>query len=259
MLVRSRERGERALAQVEQRLGGSLAGLRLELCDLSDTDSVREFAADFAAREGDLAVLVNNAGILNPARERNAEGIELTFATNVLGPFALTELLLPQLRAGEPGRVINVSSGGMYTARLEGGDLQLDRRPFDGPSFYAHTKRAEVVLTELWAEREPDGGVIFAAMHPGWVDTPGLEKSLPRFRKIVNPLLRDEQQGADTIVWLATAPPADVPSGLFWHDRRPRPTHRVRNTRESIEDRSLLWAECVRLAKASRLPLPSHT
>lgn len=258
MLVRDRERGESSLAQVAQRLGDSLrAELRLELCDLSEAESVRAFAADFSARERELAVLVNNAGVLPPKRERTSEGVELTFATNVLGPFALTELLLPLLHGGDAARVINVSSGGMYTARLNGRDPQLDGRPFDGPSFYAHTKRAEVVLTEMWAERDRD--VTFACMHPGWVDTPGLKKSLPRFRWLLQPLLRDEWQGADTIVWLATAPAGDVPNGLFWHDRRPRPKHLLPRTRESGEDRRLLWDECARLASISDLRSPTPT
>jgi hypothetical protein len=90
--------------------------------------------------------------------------------------------------------------------------------------------------------------VRFAAMHPGWADTPGLQRSLPRFHRLTRPLLRDDRQGADTIVWLATAPAAEVPGGRFWHDRRPRPTHRLPRTHESAEDRRALWRESQRLA-----------
>jgi NAD(P)-dependent dehydrogenase (short-subunit alcohol dehydrogenase family) len=250
MLVRDRERGRQAQARIARRLGAPAteSSLELAICDLAETESIRAFAADLAATEDELAVLVNNAGVLLEKRERTSDGIERTFATNVLGPFMLTELLLPMLRRGHPGRVVNVSSGGMYTARLDGEDLQLDRRPFDGAAFYAHTKRAEVVLSELWAEREGERGVRFASMHPGWADTPGLRRSLPRFHRLTRPLLRDERQGADTIVWLATAGGDDVPSGLFWHDRRPRLTHRLPRTRESAEDRRSLWEGCARLA-----------
>ena len=230
MLVRDHERGEQALARVRERVGRR-HDLRLEVCDLSELDSVRAFAAEFS--ESDLALLINNAGVLLDTRRHSSDGVELTFATNVLGPFALTEMLLPNLRAGAPGRVVNVSSGGMYTARLDGADLQLDRRSFDGAEFYAHTKRAVIVLTELWAERAVDRDVVFASMHPGWVDTPGLRRSLPRFHALARPLLRNERQGADTIVWLATAPASEIPTGLFWHDRRPRATHRLPTTRES--------------------------
>jgi NAD(P)-dependent dehydrogenase (short-subunit alcohol dehydrogenase family) len=247
LVVRDRGRGERARDEVLRRLGAA-ADLRVALCDLAELESVARLAADLAEREPDLAVLVNNAGVLAQRRERSASGAELTFATNVLGPFALTELLLPALRAGTPGRVVTVSSGGMYTARLDGADLQLDHRTFHGPRFYAHTKRAEVVLNELWSAREGAAGVRFAAMHPGWADTAGLQRSLPRFHRLVRPLLRDARQGADTIVWLATAPAAEVPGGRFWHDRRPRPTHRLPRTHESAEDRRALWRESQRLA-----------
>jgi dehydrogenase/reductase SDR family member 12 len=247
LVVRDRERGERARDEVLQRVGAA-ADLRVALCDLAELESVARLAADLAEREPDLAVLVNNAGVLAERREPSSSGAELTFATNVLGPFALTERLLPALRAGTPGRVVIVSSGGMYTARLDGADLQLDHRKFHGPRFYAHTKRAEVVLNELWSAREGAAGVRFAAMHPGWADTPGLQRSLPRFHRLTRPLLRDARQGADTIVWLATAPAAEVPGGRFWHDRRPRPTHRLPRTDESAEDRRALWRECQRLA-----------
>ena len=124
-------------------------------------------------------MLVNNAGVLPSGASGTADGVELTFATNVLGPFLLTSLLLPALRVGRPSRVITVSSGGMYTARLDAGDPQLERREFDGPRFYAHTKRAEVVLNRAWSERHAGDGIAFHAMHPGWADTAGLRSSLP--------------------------------------------------------------------------------
>ena len=77
--------------------------------------------------------------------------------------------------------MITVSSGGMYTARLETDDLQLEKQPFDGARFYAHTKRAQVALNRVWAERLPADRVAFHAMHPGWVAPPACRTSLPRF------------------------------------------------------------------------------
>jgi dehydrogenase/reductase SDR family protein 12 len=245
MLVRNRERGEETRARIAERTGSDR--LELELCDVSSLASVREFAARFTAEYPELHVLVNNAGTMPPERTHTDEGFELTFATNVLGPFLLTGLLLPALRRGAPSRIINVSSGGMYSQRLHADDLQLEHRDYDPAAFYAHTKRCEVVLTELWAERLRGSGVSVHAMHPGWADTPGVQTSLPRFRKLMRPLLRDADQAADTIVWLAGAPEAASESGLFWHDRRPRPLHRVPWTRETAADRRRLWDECERL------------
>ena len=102
---------------------------------------------------------------------------------------------------------------------------QSERGQFDGPKVYARTKRAQVILTEIWAKRLAGTGVVVHAMHPGWSDTPGVRSSLPRFYKATRPLLRTPAQGADTIVWLGAAAEPGHSSGRFWHDRRQRPTH----------------------------------
>ncbi len=245
LLARDRERGERARAAVAQRSGAGQ--VRLELCDLADLSSVRDFAGRYQAQTPRLDVLVNNAGVLPPERSVSADGIELTFAVNVLAPFLLTKLLLGSLRAGAPSRIVTVSSGGMYAQRLAADDLQYEHGEYSGSTAYARTKRAEVVLTEMWAQRLRDSGVTVHAMHPGWADTPGVRSSLPRFYKTMGPLLRSPEQGADTIVWLGAAARPGQSSGKFWHDRRPRPVHLLPWTRESAADRERLWRECERL------------
>jgi dehydrogenase/reductase SDR family member 12 len=251
MLVRDRERGENAVSRILAQQPRARGAIELALCDLSDLSSIRRFAEDFQARHERLDLLVNNAGVLPPERTYSADGVELTFATNVLGPFLLTSLLLPALASAAPSRVITVSSGGIYTARLDAEDPQLERRAYDGPRFYAHAKRAQVALNRVWPEHIPAEQVAFCAMHPGWVDTPGLRSSLPRFRRLMRPLLRDARQGADTIVWLGTEPGLAPATGGFWHDRAPRPEHRLRSTRETAEERRRVWRECERLCSAS--------
>jgi NAD(P)-dependent dehydrogenase (short-subunit alcohol dehydrogenase family) len=131
MLVRSRERGEDALARIDSRLPGASRAIDVETCDVSELSEVRRFAETFQARSDRLDLLVHNAGVLPQERTRTADAVELTFGTNVLGPFLLTSLLLPILLADAPARVVAVSSGGMYTARLHADDLQLDGQPFD--------------------------------------------------------------------------------------------------------------------------------
>lgn len=251
LLARDYHRAVRAISRLESRLPPSAGTIKLELCDLSDLSQIRRFAEGFQARFDRLELLVHNAGVLLRERTQTSDGVELTFATNVLGPFLLTSMLLPCLLAAAPSQVITVSSGGMYTARLRQDDLQLDEEPFDGARFYAHTKRAQVALNRSWAERFPADRIAFQAMHPGWVDTPGLRTSLPRFRRLMRPLLRDARKGADTVVWLGTHPELEPATGGFWHDRAPRPEHRLGSTHETAEDRERLWRECERLCTAS--------
>ena len=254
LLARNEERGERARAAIAAATGNR--GVRVCRCDVSDLDDVRDFAARFAAGEPRLDVLVNNAGVLPAERTLSADGNELALATNVLGPFLLTNLLTGLLTASAPARVINVSSGGMYSQRIHVDDLQTAREEYDGTKVYARTKRAEVILTELWAQRLAGTGVVVHAMHPGWADTPGVASSLPRFHRVVGPLLRTPAEGADTIVWLGAAPEPGRSSGGFWHDRRQRPTHRVPWTKETPEERERLWAECERLTGWHEAPVP---
>jgi dehydrogenase/reductase SDR family member 12 len=252
LLARDPGRGERARAAVAQRSDRGEA--HVALCDLGRLASVRQFAERFAAESPRLDVLVNNAGVMAPERTRSADGIELTFAVNVVAPFLLTKLLLEPLRRSAPSRIVNVSSGGMYAQRLHADDLQSERGDFDGTAVYARTKRAEVILTGMWADRLRGTGVVVHAMHPGWADTPGVRSSLPRFYRMTKPLLRSPEQGADTIVWLGAAPePADS-SGEFWHDRAQRPTHLRPGTRETAADRERLWRECERLTSAEPSP-----
>jgi dehydrogenase/reductase SDR family member 12 len=246
LVVRSEARGQQARSVILERSGNQ--AVQIGLCDLSDLDSVRRFAERFAAQADRLDVLVNNAGVLPERRTISPNGIELTFATNVLGPFLLTNLLLPLLKRSAAARIINVSSGGMYTQRIRVDDLLSERGEFDGPAAYARAKRAQVILTEMGATRLDGHGVVVHAMHPGWADTPGVETSLPRFYRLTRPWLRTAAQGADTIVWLGAADEPGSSTGLFWHDRRPRPTHLLPWTRETEHEREGLWAQCVQLS-----------
>jgi NAD(P)-dependent dehydrogenase (short-subunit alcohol dehydrogenase family) len=245
MLVRSRERGEQALKRISDASGSNT--IELHICDLASLASIREFAAGFVASGAPLDVLINNAGVLPSERSHTDEGFELTFVTNVLGPFLLTVLLRPVLRRSASARVINVSSGGMYASRINLDDLQLEQRDFKGTAFYAHTKRAEVILSEEWGRRLAPDHITVHSMHPGWVATAGVASSLPGFNRIMGPLLRSPAAGADTIVWLAGSDDAARSTGQFWHDRRPRRKHRVPWTRETPEERSRLFTMCERL------------
>jgi NAD(P)-dependent dehydrogenase (short-subunit alcohol dehydrogenase family) len=218
------------------------------VADVSSLASVADAVARILATEDRLDVLVDNAGAMFATRDESPDGIEATFALLVVGPFALESGLRPLLERTPGSRVIAVTSGGMYTQRLPLDDLQFRRGPYDGPRAYARAKRAQVALMREWARRSPR--VTFAAMHPGWADTPGLADALPGFHRRLGPLLRTPADGADTIAWLATQPdPASIDGRLFL-DRRPRPFDRVPSTRLDLPARRRLWAEVTRLAAA---------
>ena len=237
LLCRSEERGRQALEDLRLATGNDNA--RLELVDLS----IRGSVLDFVDRLGDRTVdiLVNNAGVLPDERTLTIDGLELTWATNVVGPFLLTAKLVPHLTASVAGgRVINVSSGGLYTQQLDLRDLAWEDRDFDGVTAYAQSKRAEVVLTELWADKLGDG-IDVNSMHPGWARTRSVEESLPRFYRVTRPILRTPAEGADTIVWLAACERLRGTSGRFFFDRREAPTHLLKRTHDRDGDRERLW------------------
>lgn len=216
------------------------------IADLADLHEVRRAATVLGSRHAAIDVLVHNAGALDASYETVA-GTERTVASQVLGPFLLTGLLLGPLRAAAPARVLFVSSGGMYSQRLSVDDLEMAADRYDGTTAYARAKRAQVTLAELWAERLRADDVVVHSLHPGWADTPGVARSLPTFRRVVGPFLRTPDQGVDTLVWLAADDGEPLRStGRFWHDRRPRSTHRIPATRrtDTPDERARLWAWC---------------
>jgi dehydrogenase/reductase SDR family member 12 len=239
LVVRDAGRGGRVATDVETAVGRNGAA-RVWVCDVSDLDSVRAFGAAFTASGTPLRALVHNAGALPPRRTTSAQGHESTMALHVLGPVLMTELLLPALRA-DAGRVVFVTSGGMYTQALPVLDSELEQGDWSGTVAYARSKRAQVellpVLDRRWGTAS---GVSVHATHPGWASTPGVETSLPRFAAVMGPLLRDDGAGTDTTTWLVATEPAPA-SGLLWHDRRARPTSVLRHTRSTHSERELFW------------------
>ncbi|MEO6083352.1 MAG: SDR family NAD(P)-dependent oxidoreductase [Umezawaea sp.] len=239
LVVRDTARGEGARAEVLAAVPG--ADLHVRRCDVSDLADVRTFAA---AHTGGVDVLVHNAGVLPSKRAETADGHEVALATAVLGPHLLTALLSPALKTSPDGRVVFVSSGGMYSQPLRMDDPEYREGEFAGAKAYARVKRMQVVLAELWADELRADGVAVHSMHPGWADTPGVSTSLPKFHQLAKSLLRTPEQGADTVVWLAAAPEARRANGGFWHDRHLRPTHYLPWSKDAEADRRALWTFC---------------
>jgi dehydrogenase/reductase SDR family protein 12 len=234
LVVRDERKGAVARDEIVAAIPGAVVEVRL--CDLSSSESVRRFAASLDR----LDILVHNAGVLPQERTETEDGHELTFATHVLGPLLMTDLLRPLLAVSRDPRVVLVSSGGMYTQRLRADDPEYREGDYRGATAYARTKRMQVTLAPLLSERYAQDGIGVHAMHPGWADTPGVAGSLPGFHRLTKPFLRTAEEGADTVVWLAATSPAPR-SGQFWHDRRARPAHLLPTTGEKPEDVVAFW------------------
>ena len=237
MLCRDPRRGAHARDRVLALHPG--ADVRVHALDLSDWDSIDACGAHLPTDR--LDVLVHNAGAMSDERVVLPGGLERTLATNLVGPYRLTHRLLGRLESARAPRVIHVSSGGMYGVKLDLAALEGTHGAFDGVKAYAHTKRGQVVLTELLAERWADRGVAVYAMHPGWADTPGVKASIPTFHALTQSILRTPEQGADTTVWLAAAAEIPGPSGTFWFDRAPADPHLSRLTRVGDDVRARFW------------------
>jgi len=236
-------------------------GGRVEISsvDVVDPVALGAFAEHVTASEERLDGLVHSAGALFSDYQTSTDGTELTVATNVLAPFRLSLLVSPLLRRSTSSVIVTVSSGGMYTQRFDLDRLELTADGFNGVTAYARAKRAQVVLAHEWGRRWGCDGVASYAMHPGWVDTPGLSTGLPAFAHL-GPLLRTPDQGADTVAWLAANGPRtqDSPSarrdqrregaGGIWLDRRCRREYYLPTTYRSPANRrrdgDRLWAWC---------------
>lgn len=151
MVCRNEERGKEAREKIVASTGND--DVLLHICDVSSQKSVRAFAKQFTESHGELYALVNNAGVMPPERRESVDGNELSMATMAGGTFLLTGLLLPALEKSKQGaRVINVSSAGMYSMKVNPDDLNSEQRKYDGAQVYAINKRIQCDLTKVWAE-----------------------------------------------------------------------------------------------------------
>ncbi len=247
LACRNLAKAEAAAKQVTQRTWND--DVHVVALDLADLASVRKAADDIASGWGRLDVLVNNAGGTWSQRQLTAQGIEYTFGVNHLGPFYLTNLLLPRLRAGSPSRVVCVTSVGHHFAQggMRFDDLQSERR-YEGMDAYCHSKLANVLFVRELARREASAGVTANAAHPGWVrssfgmdgDTTGI---MGLGLHVIRPLQISPRRGARTSIYLATSPDVAGKTGLYWV--RSKPGHMSRQVTDAAAAR--LWEESEKL------------
>ena len=211
---RDRERGEAAVREIRRDSGSEKVSLML--VDLAMQ------AEEFGRRHERLDVLLNNAGPVNSRREETEDGIEATLAVNHLAPFLLTNLLLDLLKSSAPSRVVTVASEARRGAKIVFDDLQSEHH-YNGSRVYGMTKLANILFTHELAERLRGSNIVANCLHPAAVNTRfgsdnrGLSVLLFRLFK---PFMRSPERGADTAVWLATAPEAGEMTGKYLADRK---------------------------------------
>lgn len=219
--VRNPAKGQKLKEEIHQLTGNGQVDL-ME-CDLASLQSVRQFAADFSEKYDRLDVLINNAGIWETKRSESVDGIELTFAVNHLAPFLLTNLLLDKLKASAPSRVITVSSEAHRMAKIKFDDLEGKRR-WSSMGSYGQSKLANIFFTRQLSFELNNTGVVSNCLHPGVVATHLFDK-MPRFlHPFFRPFMIPPKKGAETTVFLATAPQAQEVSGEYFAKKKVKKT-----------------------------------
>ncbi len=215
MVARNKEKGEAARSEIMRESQNDTVDLLL--ADLSSLESLRQLAAEFERRYSKLHVLINNAGLFNQRRHVTTDGYENTFATNYLAPFLLTNLELNLLRRSAPSRIVNVSSVGHYNGHINFDDLNLEKE-YGGWKAYGQSKLALVLFTHELARKLQGTGVTVNSLHPGTVATniwtrpfgpAGFIMALPKL------FMKSPEQGAQTIVYLASSPDAKNLNGEY--------------------------------------------
>jgi NAD(P)-dependent dehydrogenase (short-subunit alcohol dehydrogenase family) len=245
---RDQRRGETAVNEIKASTGN--ASVHLLCADLSSQAEVRRLANEVQAGYPRLHVLVNNAGGVFARRTLTADGIEMTFALNHLAYFLLTNLLLDLLRAGAPARIVNVTSEAQRNGTIEFDDLQGAER-YGGFRAYSQSKLANLLFTYELARRLGGASITANAVHPGAVRTGfGLNNRgwLRVLMYLVRPFERSPERGAETPIYLASAPELEGVTGKYFIDKK-----EARSSRESYDHAvaERLWQVSERLTNLS--------
>jgi NAD(P)-dependent dehydrogenase (short-subunit alcohol dehydrogenase family) len=222
VVARNQRRGEITVDEIRANTGN--AAVILMLADLSSQASIRQLAQAFTQQYARLDVLINNAGAFNMQRTLTVDGLEMTFATNHLGSFLLTNLLLDRLKASAPSRIINVSSAASQTGKIDFDDLQGEKS-YSGSRAYAQSKLANVLFTVALAKRLQGAGVTVNALHPGMVATNFGQNNALIWRIVFRMVYLltgiSPEKGAETQLYLATSPEVANITGDYFDKKKP--------------------------------------
>ncbi|GLV60427.1 short-chain dehydrogenase [Dictyobacter sp. S3.2.2.5] len=222
MVSRNRAKGEEAQAEIKRESGNEQVDLLN--ADMSSLASVRQLAQEVKDRYPQLHVLINNAGAMYNKRQESVDGIESAFATNYVGPFLLTNLLLDLLKASAPSRIVNVSSTAHKMGKIDFDDLQSEKgyRPM---AVYGSAKLALILFTYQLAHRLEGTGVTVNALHPGVVGTSFFGNGL--LGKLGKLVMLSPEKGAQTTIYLATSPDVANVSGKYFDKSKAVPSSKA--------------------------------
>lgn len=241
---RNREKSERTVKEIREETGNTT--VEYMLADLSLLKEVRALADQVKSQYDSLDVLVNNAGAIFTTRNETREGLERTFALNHLSYFLLTNLLLDLIIDSAPARIINVASNAHRGEQLDFDDLQ-HRKSYSPQKVYGESKLANILFTYELARRLEKEDVTVNAVHPGFVNS-GFGKNNGKLMKAVMSFLhlfaRSPEEGAKTVIYLATSPEVEETTGEYFFDEKPVESSPASYDRETALD---LWEESMHL------------
>ncbi len=259
IVSRDRTKGEAALSEIRQK--SENPNVDLMVADLSSMQSLRQLALAFLAKYSYLHVLVNNAGIFLPKRIVTVDGLEATFATNHLGHFLLTNLLLDRLKSSAPSRIINITSDAHKGAKIDFDDLMGEKK-FSGFKAYGQSKLANILFTYELARRLEGTAVTASCLHPGVVRS-GFGKDVRGLMAfvvwLVGPFMMGPEKAAKAAVYLASSPELQNVTGKHFAKGK-----EVESSKESYDQATAarLWqvsAELTNLSQTGPEAVPNYS
>ena len=216
------------------------AGLSIVLCDFSSMDDIRRAAADIAVQYEKIDILINNHGFIAKEYDTTVDGLEQTFGVNHIGYFLFTNLLLPQVKAAGKARIINVASTAHRRGEFDPDNIQL-KTGYDNWKAYGNSKLFNILFTKELAERLKDTEVTANCLHPGVIASNFGQSStwlVKVFYKLAGPLMKNNRQGAETTIYLATSPEVEDVSGAYFSNKKVATPSRIARDSEAAKK---LW------------------
>jgi dehydrogenase/reductase SDR family member 12 len=228
MVCRSQDRAEQAKKEILDATKVKESNVQILLANVGVLADVKAAVKTLQEQESQVDCLVCNAGALLNQRTETNEGLEVTFASHLLGgSYLISQLLLPQLKAANNPRVIFVTSGGMLTTKFPDWKtatctMESAENKYSGELAYAYAKRGQVLLAERFTQTIPE--IQWVSAHPGWTATAAVDSAFGDNKKYLEPM-RSTWEGAEGIAWLMGAPKEEIQNGEFYLDRTPQSKH----------------------------------